>query len=729
MNAAKLLENLDNPIRTFEEDLLRRGAFISNLAKIVGTAPQNESNVFAVYGPWGSGKTSINNLLRLELEKLGERSPLIVNFNPWAFSGQDQLLEAFFSEVGKGIGENKSGSKAAQGFKKLGAYLSYGAKPLRAVHIGMDVFGIPGSKIVGWIGEQLQAGSKDARELADEFAIIGKASLEDVQMELKSGLSALGRSVLIVLDDLDRLTPDQVLQVFQIIKINASLPNVNFLLLMDQGTIQTHLNARNMGSEYLEKIVQFDFSIPYVSQQDLKEILKQGFTFVMGSHARSINWERWEEAWTNGCENVFTTLRHIKRFLHTLRFHVTLFTADEVLEVDPVDLFLVEVLRTFARELHSEIPRVFRKCIYQSQWMSQLMWQTDRQEAVFGEAELKSLLELVPDYMKPEVERIMRVMFPQVGRAIDSRRDDEWIRDRRVCHELFFEAYFRLEVPREAPTRKEVQQVFQNAGDKLQLRNALKTLYEKFGLNRLLLSIHCHYSELKAEHLMTFLTELWRLDEHDAQAAGVERKWETRGATQSLSVFLIRQYCRNSERVQLAIKAMQDSDTVYPLARIVAIEKRHLQENPHVTDTAFDMPGLESLRSAVVAEIRRQADRGTLIDSPDSGDILFTWTRLESAEAVREWVQKTIQDIQIIPRLMSRLIFKAISSSAAETRIHYYITRQALETFFSLDEPFESALQKIDTTTLGHWERFAVTEALKRIQEKKAGITEPTYRE
>ena len=49
-----------------------------------------------VLGPWGSGKTSFVNLTRLDLKDAGWT---IVDFNPWMFSGAEQLVDSFIIEL------------------------------------------------------------------------------------------------------------------------------------------------------------------------------------------------------------------------------------------------------------------------------------------------------------------------------------------------------------------------------------------------------------------------------------------------------------------------------------------------------------------------------------------------------------------------------------------------------------------------------------------------------
>jgi predicted KAP-like P-loop ATPase len=355
---------LDNPIELFEEDFLHRGGFVKNLARIVADAPVSGSTVFALCADWGSGKTSVKNLLKLHFAKdWGTGGPLVVEFNPWAFSGQDQVLEAFFSEVGKAIGREHKGEEAAKGFKELGAHLTFGATTAKNVHLWLDLFGIPGAKLFGVLGEALGGAGRDAKEYGESIETVGKKAVTQIQQDLVHHLASFNRNILIILDDLDRLTPDQLLLVFQIVKANASLPRINYLLLMDRPTVERHLQTKHLGPNFVEKIVQFEFTLPHVPTSELKRILAGGFEAIVAPFRAEIDWERWEYAWTSACQHVFTTLRKIKRFLHTLRFHIRAFVNDGVLEVDPTDLFLLEVLRLHCPLVHQHLPNLIRPLI------------------------------------------------------------------------------------------------------------------------------------------------------------------------------------------------------------------------------------------------------------------------------------------------------------------------------------------------------------------------------
>ena len=86
----------DNPIRGPETNVLGRLEPAQSFVRQVLELDATEGVMVGVFGPWGSGKTSFVNLARTEFER--EKLP-VLDFNPWMFSGAEQLVERFFAEL------------------------------------------------------------------------------------------------------------------------------------------------------------------------------------------------------------------------------------------------------------------------------------------------------------------------------------------------------------------------------------------------------------------------------------------------------------------------------------------------------------------------------------------------------------------------------------------------------------------------------------------------------
>src|SRR3974390_3142227 len=94
----------DKPIESAKEDLLGRSAFASAFGDAIISYEHKDSLAIGLLGPWGSGKTSIINLAIERIKNASEhddktQAPIIVRFNPWNFSNQNQLIEQFFIQL------------------------------------------------------------------------------------------------------------------------------------------------------------------------------------------------------------------------------------------------------------------------------------------------------------------------------------------------------------------------------------------------------------------------------------------------------------------------------------------------------------------------------------------------------------------------------------------------------------------------------------------------------
>ena len=108
--------NSDNPIRSISEDLLGRTSFAQSLRDALLSYKDKNSIVVGLFGAWGSGKTSLLNLIEEGLVKSSEKyttEPIIIRFNPWNFSEQNQLIFQFFNSLSHTL-KRKDDSKLLQ---------------------------------------------------------------------------------------------------------------------------------------------------------------------------------------------------------------------------------------------------------------------------------------------------------------------------------------------------------------------------------------------------------------------------------------------------------------------------------------------------------------------------------------------------------------------------------------------------------------------------------------
>ncbi|MFJ8506890.1 P-loop NTPase fold protein [Streptomyces avermitilis] len=107
--------------------MLQRAGLADAFAAEIRRTSAKHGAVVALTGKWGSGKTSLLNLTSSALEAADDVQ--VVKFNPWFFSGTDQLMRFFFDELagqlrdGRGL-KDKLKSAGRTVAERLGRYSS-----------------------------------------------------------------------------------------------------------------------------------------------------------------------------------------------------------------------------------------------------------------------------------------------------------------------------------------------------------------------------------------------------------------------------------------------------------------------------------------------------------------------------------------------------------------------------------------------------------------------------
>jgi predicted KAP-like P-loop ATPase len=81
----------DRPIETARADALGRSGFSARLAQSIGAWDGRDSLVIALHGGWGTGKTSVKNMVLEKLRGSPAKCPEVVEFSPWQVSGTGTL--------------------------------------------------------------------------------------------------------------------------------------------------------------------------------------------------------------------------------------------------------------------------------------------------------------------------------------------------------------------------------------------------------------------------------------------------------------------------------------------------------------------------------------------------------------------------------------------------------------------------------------------------------------
>lgn len=281
----------DKPIRQFNEDLLGRAAFAKNLATALKNL-KGETYTIGLYGKWGSGKTSIINMMLKELENQEENKNnddkfIIVKFEPWNFSDNEQLINQFFIRLA-----NEFRSKEDDKKDKIGdALINYS-------------YAFELSKMIPFVGNAISSiltgtTKRIGKKLKNN---IDKKDIIKQKQYVIDCLKESGKNILIIIDDIDRLSSEQIRQVFQLVAYVANFPNTIYLLSFDKEVVVKSLEKvqEGNGEEYLEKVIQMPIQVPQMRESTVVDILIAKLSQIIDINNLDIkeryyfNWELYE---------------------------------------------------------------------------------------------------------------------------------------------------------------------------------------------------------------------------------------------------------------------------------------------------------------------------------------------------------------------------------------------------------------------------------------------------
>ena len=323
----------DRPITNIDEDLLGRASFSKQLGNAIYKYNFKDSLVIGLFGKWGTGKTSVINMAFQEIEKLSENDenkPIIVRFAPWNYSNKDNLIAQFFSCLKESVEIDDNSELKRKVGKALEDYAAL-----------FDVV-----SLVPVVGTMLASMLKDIAKEKGE-ALSKTPDLNESKKNLEDALIESNLKIIVLIDDIDRLTNSQIRDVFQLVKQVGDLSKIVYILSMDRNVVERALSEVHQidGAEYLEKIVQVPFEIPELSQQNVRKVFLEKLDSIIKSSETRIVLDQkyWGQIFQYCVVPYLNTLRDVNRVVNTLLLKFSMLVEETSFE-DLVGLATLEVL-------------------------------------------------------------------------------------------------------------------------------------------------------------------------------------------------------------------------------------------------------------------------------------------------------------------------------------------------------------------------------------------------
>ncbi len=636
----------DQPIGSPNDDRFGVDPFARALAASILKMQSPQGSVIGLNGPWGSGKSSAVNLCKHHLaDAIKANDIVVIDFACWWFRGEDALALAFFRELYAGLGPSLS-DKVKKKLPKLGARL------LRSGALIGKIAEAAGAVITGGIAEK---GMEWLAGLIEQ-----DESVEALHAELSKALREQRKRFLIVIDDIDRLAPDEALLIFRLVKSVGRLPNVMYLLVYDRPLAEKIVSERypSEGPHYLEKIVQAAFELPNPSPFDIQQHLLSLVESICGAPAE-VDVVRFMNIFYEGISPAMRTPRDVTRFINSLSVSWPAVAN----EVDRADFLALEVLRLLQ-------PGIYRAIRQNKEQLTRV----GRREGRDRDATAKHFNDLFFGTKPPDrdsTQRLLMRLFPALESAWSNMGYGEgfarqWAIQRRVCAAEHFDTYFRFSIGDDVLASTELDAFLTRAGDmkfvKTTLRHAVTVTRRSGGTKAAvwLDELTKHSARVGRDNVQPLLTALFEVaDELNVEADAA--KGFSMGSNKLRLHWLLRSLTKEHMSLgERSILFRQASETaslgwLADFTRSAWTDyhpqegrERESPENCLTTET-----DAEQLRVLLLSKIEIAASDGTLLMHGDLPFLLYSWADLarDDGNAVRNWTSTVFSTDDGVRRL------------------------------------------------------------------------------
>lgn len=297
------------PDNETSRDFLNFRGVADTVAEIVVQANGRPISI-GVSGAWGSGKSS---MIRLVHESLvgrpvvkGQRPFVFVEFNAWLYQGYDDaraaLTEVIANRLMEEAEKRKSGTDKALDLLGRVNWLRIAkltAGSALAIGLGLPPTGLIGDTVR--IGKKVIAGETDADTIKDAEATAASAweeskglllpktistppqAIHALRQSLEDTLEAIGVTLVVLIDDLDRCLPETTISTLEAIRLFLFLKNTAFVVAADtemiKHAVRKHFDGVDdqMVTSYFDKLIQVPIRVPPLGTQEVRAYMMMLF--------------------------------------------------------------------------------------------------------------------------------------------------------------------------------------------------------------------------------------------------------------------------------------------------------------------------------------------------------------------------------------------------------------------------------------------------------------------
>lgn len=610
----------DTPIETCDDDRYAVTPFARSIAKSILGIDKSVGTVIALNGAWGAGKSSIVNLVRKEVEKSKDATLSVTEFKCWWFRGEEALILAFLQHL-DGMLRNSFGDKAKGLIGGLCRPLLQAAPAVAPAiaaatgHLWLKFFGDGAKTLDAWLfkGETIEEAFKKVVKLLDSE----------------------NKRFLVIIDDIDRLTPDEALAVFRLIKSVGHLPNMTYLVVFDRDIAEKAVQDRfpSEGPHFLEKIIQASFEVPSPLRTDLNSAILSSIEEICGPIDDG-QVRRLMNLFYDVVSPYITSPRHIVRF----KSAISVTWPAIANEVNIADFIALETLRLYE-------PSLFRMIRLHKERVCGMRSETEHRTSR-DTKQFEIFCRQIPDERKDRVIVALRRLFPRLEAVLyDHQSLQSWDVERRICVDRHFDTYMRLTLSDEALSSTQIDELVKRADDPAFVKQALREASQtrrKSGASMVpvyLDELTAHAPRVQREKVESLLRSLFEIHDEIDLRHDDDKGFMAMANTTLRFHWLIRRLTRDrftlEERTSVYEHCLENAslrwlvDFVRSAVGCFRESNRHLiqEEDLLVTESA-----LASLKEHALSALRAAAANGLLIHQPNLFGLLYRWREFRDGD-------------------------------------------------------------------------------------------------
>lgn len=285
-------------------DMLSYKPYAKLLYKIINNKRMNPLTI-GLFGSWGVGKSTLLKLIENEITEDGDTDKKIVGvtLNAWMFEGYEDAKTALMEDLLKAVEDSNSFPKECKTkltdlLKRVDYFRLAGNAVKKGIPLALSMMsgttapfllnctkgaldtlktedGIEGLVNIGKKFKENFVKEEEEKNIVENIRVF-KKEFEELLKEWDID------NLVVMIDDLDRCTPERIIETLEAIKLFLSVERTTFIIAVDERIVTYAIknnypvineDTTDISKDYIEKIIQLPIKLPELSPIDIQNYM------------------------------------------------------------------------------------------------------------------------------------------------------------------------------------------------------------------------------------------------------------------------------------------------------------------------------------------------------------------------------------------------------------------------------------------------------------------------